>query len=416
MNSNNIRFDLSPFLIHFFRKVDLEKGELITPEDWGPGEIVEDTTLSPIFLLRNALRIQRLWATWSERTNRRTCESERTVYGPYPAVCFTDMPIAAFLEAGEARAKKKQAMSPIGLVLPRAAMLKAGARPAIYGLSTSPKVPKAEEGEPRLIPSTAMPLKEQYRYVTLRSDGRVDWMHEREWRWPYKNAPMELEEGLRPNNGKDIPGLDLGFDGMGVIVRTEKQVKRILHDVLVLADQKRPGRYDFILVRDKISSLKKLRSPAAVQEALSAASIDLEPYLKMAKSERKALSEAFNKCVHDVPRDKMPSGGKEDGGCWLWLTDVTHQMTRALKLEGRVTINCQGNYLVDVGAFSPNLSLAKREELTRRLSKLLLSRHGVASTYYSVLGKFDPDELPFYSAPPFESRFIFNYGDNEEDY
>lgn len=326
------------------------------------------------------------------------------------------MPISAFLEAGEVRAKKGQAMSSIGLVFPRAAMLKAGARPAIYGLSTAPKIPKTKEGEPRILPITAVPLNEQYRYVTLRPDGRVDWMHEREWRWRYRGSLLEFKNDLRPINGTDMPGLDLAFDGMGVVVRTEQQAKRILHDILVLADQGQAGRYDFILVRNRISSLKKLRSPDDVQEALSAASIDLEPYLKMSKSKRKSLREAFDKCVLDVPRGQLPSEGREIGGCWLWLTDATHEMTRALKLEGRVTINKQGQYFVNVDAFSPKLALSGREELTRRLCKLLRDRYGVASTYYSVLGKFDPNDLPSYSDPPLESKFVYNYGDNEEDY
>jgi hypothetical protein len=113
--SNNVRFDLSPFLIHFFRRVEFAEADVdFTPEVWGPGEIVEDDTVSPLFLLRNALRLQRLWATWSMRGGR------RTVYGPNPAVCFTDMPIAAFIEAGRARAEKGEAMSPIALVLPKA--------------------------------------------------------------------------------------------------------------------------------------------------------------------------------------------------------------------------------------------------------------------------------------------------------
>jgi hypothetical protein len=90
MPSNNIRFDLSPFLIHFFRKLDLEKADVShCPEDWGPGAIVEDTTLSPIFLLGNAISVERLWATWSVHGQR------WTVYGPHPAVYFTDMPITA---------------------------------------------------------------------------------------------------------------------------------------------------------------------------------------------------------------------------------------------------------------------------------------------------------------------------------
>ena len=47
-----------------------------------------------------AIRNGRLWATWSYRNNA------GTIYGSSPAVCFTEMPIAAFLESGELRATK----------------------------------------------------------------------------------------------------------------------------------------------------------------------------------------------------------------------------------------------------------------------------------------------------------------------
>lgn len=154
VNSNNVRFDLSPFLIHFFRKVDIGQADVrCTPENWGPGDLVEDTTLSPLFMIRNSLRLKRLWATWSVRKRR------RTVYGPNPAVCFTDMPIAAFIEAGRARAKKGEAMSPIALVLPKNQVHAAGARPVIYGLSSEFAVPNGENNGPACSPQKRCPSR-----------------------------------------------------------------------------------------------------------------------------------------------------------------------------------------------------------------------------------------------------------------
>ena len=48
--------------------VDLfSEDSIIAPENWGPGEIVEDHIVSPMFLLRNAIRLGRIWATWSMR-------------------------------------------------------------------------------------------------------------------------------------------------------------------------------------------------------------------------------------------------------------------------------------------------------------------------------------------------------------
>src|SRR4051812_46151197 len=88
-----------------------------------------EALLSPLFLMRNAVRLDRLWATWSVRRGR------RTIYGADPAVCFTEMPIAAFVEAGHARPKRGEVMGPYGLIFPKAAMFSLGARPVIYGLS-----------------------------------------------------------------------------------------------------------------------------------------------------------------------------------------------------------------------------------------------------------------------------------------
>jgi len=408
MTSNNVRFDLSPYLIHFFRKLDLDKADVnFTPEDWGPGEIVEDAAVTPLFLLRNAIRLQRLWATWSMRNGR------RTVYGPDPAVCFTDMPIAAFIEAGEARAAKGEAMSPIALVLPKDLVHAAGARPVIYGLSTSGQLPSGDGGVPRVMPNSVLPEAEPYRYVTLGTYGSVDWTHEREWRWPYRGDLPKFDD-TPPCYGKDLPGLDLNFPGMGVIVRTKAQARKILHDVLVLKDQQAKGDFSFVLVGEDIASLSGLREPSEVQKALSAAAITLDPFLNMAKSKRDKLIADFDTAIADLDTTKVRDHGREEGGCWLWLTDATHEITRALVINDRVRINDQGRYLVEL-PLDRDLSLGKREELTRRLAALLNERHGLTATYHSVLGSFNFDEIPHYSVPPFENRMIFNFGSDEGD-
>lgn len=203
---------------------------------------------------------------------------------------------------------------------------------------------------------------------------------------------------------------------MGAIVRTKKQSKKLLHDILVLSDQGAPGRFDFILVGDDILSLQELRDPTKVQDALGAAAIQLAPFRNMIASKRAKLNTEFNAAVNDLNRNNIVDHGSERGGCWLWLTDASHEMTRALVLDQRVKINAAGRYLVEIDAFSKDLPLSHREELTRRLATLLLKRHGLSATYHSVLGKGDPDVVPHYSEPPIENKFIFNHGDDEDDY
>jgi hypothetical protein len=117
---NNQRYDLSERLIHFFRNLDLEDGSAPhIPEEWGEACIAEDTKLSALFLLRVVIRHGYLWATWSLRNNA------RTVYGPRPAICFTDMPTAAFLETSVSRKKAGQKISTFALTFPKAQMFDA---------------------------------------------------------------------------------------------------------------------------------------------------------------------------------------------------------------------------------------------------------------------------------------------------
>ena len=50
--NNNIRFDLSNYLIHFFRDIDLESGDWVAlPEHMGWENIYEDTFLPSFFIL-----------------------------------------------------------------------------------------------------------------------------------------------------------------------------------------------------------------------------------------------------------------------------------------------------------------------------------------------------------------------------
>ena len=129
--------------------------------------------------MRCAIRQGRLWATWAYRND------VRTIYGDRPAVCFTEMPLAAFLESGKKREQLGQAMSPIGLIFSKRDMYKLGANPVIYGLDDRAAwLPSGNGGQPRIMDEGILPLREQYRYVPFHLDEErnIDWSHEREWR------------------------------------------------------------------------------------------------------------------------------------------------------------------------------------------------------------------------------------------
>ena len=121
-------------------------------------------------------------ASWAFRNNR------PTIYGPRAAVCFTEMPLYALLDYISQRGK--DAVAPYAIGLSKRELFRAGARPAIYGLTRS-HVEQRGGLQPRrpwprkLAPSCGLAESEQYRYVAMSSDPTrpIDWSHEREWRW-----------------------------------------------------------------------------------------------------------------------------------------------------------------------------------------------------------------------------------------
>ena len=149
-----------------------------------------------------------------------------------------------------------------------------------------------------------------------------------------------------------------------------------------------------------------------MQHALSAAAIPLDPFFEMETDRRRRLLADFDNIITNVENAEIHSEGREHGGCWLWLTDAAHEVTRALVLSDRVHINKSGRYLVEL-SFDRNLALAEREERTRRVASRLKKHFGLKATYHSVLGSFDSDGVPHYSDPPFENRLIFNFGSDE---
>ncbi|QGM97258.1 DUF4427 domain-containing protein [Methylocystis parvus] len=415
--NNNARYDLSDRLIHFFRAVDTQNPNTPTlPEHWSFASIENfDEPLSPFFLMRNVVRQGRIWATWSVRSGR------RTVYGPDPAVCFTEMPIAAFVEAGIARAAAGQAMSPYGLVLPKAAMFQLGARPVIYGLSGDISVTDEPSGA-RIIAPEQLPAHEQYRYVTYNpaSARPIDWTHEREWRWPLRDAPEANPNDLPPDI-ENLYGLELDHEqlhGIGAIVKTTTQAEQLIYDILTKVDRGDidENRYDFVLALDSVANVADLRDRQALQDAIDAARIDLAPYFAIKKPRAEALSEQFRKLVKSVEADADAPQAGEFGGCWLWITDNGHELTRALLRCEHVRVTKMGKYIAELYEFSDMRSLAQREDMTRELARRLKARFDVHATYLSVIPDDDPDGVPFYNGDELDDRKFYNYSDDEDDY
>lgn len=416
MFHNSIRFDLSDSLIHFFRNLDLTRDDCPPiPEHFGFGNIFEDTTLSSIFLLRSAIRHGCLWVTWSIRGGK------RTIYGPNPAVCFSEMPLAAFLETSQIREQKGQAISSYALIFRKKSLFEHGARPVIYGLSSdSYSLPKGDNACPRIMLSTDLPEIEQYRYVTfnLSGDKTIDWSHEREWRWPYRGSMAKIENEIKEygiiGDIDDIPGLNFyqnKFQGMGVIVKSEEEAKRISFDILSLVDRKSisEDHYEYILIRDLYPDYKTLRDPKEIEEAIKKSTISFDKYLNISNDIINKYTDEFRELVKQIENESGTDEDGELGGCWLWLLDNTHILTRSLLYSDSIIISNDRRYLAPLYEFSDGRSLRQRENMTKKLAKVVSDKYGIECCYFSVLNSDDPNDVPFYCDNHSDNKMFYNY-------
>jgi len=415
MTINSTRFDLSDWLIHFFRDIDLDSNNSIDYiEHFGFGNISEDTKYSALFMLRCAIRCGRLWATWSWRKNI------RTIYGPNPAVCFTEMPIAAFLESGEAREKRGEAMSQFALVFPKKELFKIGANPVIYGLDDRKYwPPNGNDRSKRILDPKRLPENEQYRYVTFNPStaNPIDWSHEREWRWPYRGDLTKLEEAGKEfgliEDSLDIPGLDFyqeEVSNLGVIVKKEKHGKWIAHDILTLMDRGliQKSTFNFILVSEKLPESSSIINPTALSAAISSSMIALEPFFAPYNNEQERIVKIFSGLVESIEAEALEPESGEFGGCWLWLLDNTSELARALINADRIQISDSGKYLIELFEFSDSRSLQQREKMTQDLAKLVAAEFNVECGYFSVVNSDDPNRVPFYNDDHLDNHMYYN--------
>ncbi|GAB4214831.1 MAG: DUF4427 domain-containing protein [Synechococcales cyanobacterium] len=380
----------------------------------GFGNLFDEGPYKPLFLLRCALRHSLLWATWSVRNGA------RAIYGPRPAVCFTEMPIAAFLETSRERELRGEAISTYALLLPKLAMYARGANPVIYGLDDrAAMLPSGANGQARIIPSSHLPEREQYRYVTYNPTGKkpIDWTHEREWRWPYPDDITAYEKELSEygvvEDPADVPHLSLLGDdlhGSGVIVPTDCEARLVAHDILSLVDRQKvhPKQFEFIIRADLVTDLPAIRDPKALEAALHEATLDLDPIINGDATARKRLADQFATLVNNVEQAAGASELGEFGGCWLWIMDNTHELTRALLDNGRVEVSNTGRYLVSLWEYSDDRSLQQREQMTVQLAQLIKKKFEVECGYFSVLGCDDPNGLPFYCSDHLDNEMYYN--------
>lgn len=156
------REDMTEWLIHFTRDAD--------------GASARDVLL-------------RILAEGALRPGRALRGGRPTIYGPTPAVCFSEQPVGAFLKYLMARAGHPFGPTGYGMLMHKHDAFADGALPVIYGLRGTSEIDLDHQsyiaGARQLAPE-CIPFEEQYRYVAFaptREPHPLDWSHEREWRW-----------------------------------------------------------------------------------------------------------------------------------------------------------------------------------------------------------------------------------------
>ncbi|MCU8394068.1 DUF4427 domain-containing protein [Vibrio vulnificus] len=414
---NNIRFDLSDYLIHFFRDVDQESNNFILfPEHAGFTNLNHSSKLDALFLMRCALRHQKLCASWSYRNGT------RTIYGKAPAVCFTDMPLAAFLQTSKERMKKGENIGQYALMLPKNIMFSSGARPVIYALSTENlEFLQTGNSDERVISPKLLPLSEQYRYVTYNPSAArpIDWTHEREWRWPsteyLTSFNLELEEDGIYEDLESYPGLEfssMNISDAGILVYDENDFKKVVFDVLTLVDRGliNQNAFKFILQTSKLSSHLDVLDPKALSDVINSNIIDLSVYFNVDESYAEDLCKEIGEiCKKEIEETSLldKDFGSEYGKSWVWVVDNQTKVTRALIKKGIIRINKEGRYLIELEGLK-GLPLREQEHICQMVAKRLSTKFSQIFSYFSVMGKDDYDEVPFYTDFTDESHEYYN--------
>lgn len=419
---NNERYDLSDKLIHFFRSINPEDGSMpVSLSDWDFNNIEEGGVLQPLFLLRVCIRCSTLWSTWSFRNE------VRTIYGLNPAVCFTDMPLAAFFEASQRRGHKGEKISPYALIFDKNQMFQNGARPVIYGLSNDNNyLPRGKDCAPRIIDEKILPLSEQYRYVAYNPNAQpsIDWTHEREWRLPNRNPisfyESELEQYGCVEGPSFVPGMDLAsmsVNNIGIIVNSKEEKEQILYDILSLIYRKAisPQKYGYVICFEDIENIEILKDYNEQKKIIESSRINYNQFLNQESFMAKEIIKKIYDMEKQIDIDTKFAPVYNKGKCWLWMYDFFDKKVQAMLNEGILKVNKYGKILYKPEYISRTRDLQQQEKMIEKLAKRVKAELGIECGYMSVAytGKpYDMDSLPYYNSQNLSKRLdklYYNY-------
>ncbi|WP_378172643.1 hypothetical protein [Aquimarina sp. SS2-1] len=268
-----------------------------------------------------------------------------TIYGPKSAVCFTEMPLYGLIEYANIR-NAKNLTQQYGIAFMREELFAAGARPVIYGLSGKHQEAKESDeyfgkGLRNLASNCGIGLKEQYRYVytNIGTKRKIDWTHEREWRW----ADLD-DEFYFPGMPFYAQNDTVKFSKIVVLVKTAEEVEQVIDQLQNLYHSKGTnyGReYDLELIRKTyVLALDELKSFTPNDELIKIEDLPINTIPKIEKitvskemleKVRTVINKASEICYNKTGEYAKKHGdsypcGRANLICW----DSNSEITQAL--------------------------------------------------------------------------------------
>jgi hypothetical protein len=157
---------------------------------WTRGQFIEKRYHRPFDILKAIIREGYLKPSMAPRHRYSTYRGgqSNTIQGPHPAVCFTDQPLAAFIQSCRILGRYQ----PYAVGLQKRNLFKYGARPVIYG--DKDMLGRLRDTDKYLwVPYDPTPTEFEH------GDFPIDWTHEREWRARvarYRTWGMTPDEGI----------------------------------------------------------------------------------------------------------------------------------------------------------------------------------------------------------------------------
>lgn len=323
-----------------------------------------------------------------------------TIYGPKSAACFTEMPLYALIEYSKNR-NNENYIEPYGIAFLKEELFDAGARPVIYGLSGKHKESKDGDanfkiGLRTLSEACGIGLREMYRYVytNISTTKRIDWTHEREWRW------ADIDERFKWFSG--IPFIakneEFNFSKIIVFVKTTEEVENIIEHLQNLYHSKTTNfdrEYDLkVLANTYVFAIEELANLDKDITTINLDDLPLNAIPKVPKitvsdetkeKVKKAISNASQIYYENAEKDFKKMG---DVGPCGWLNIVTYvansEITQTLIDLGIASSYGKGYYNISLEKSYPAQAIAVDEKGKELAAKYLTMELGQNFTTHLI--------------------------------